>query len=118
MGVKRNTEIYIKRKNSKKSKKVLDKNMESLVHVLCALFGMASWLAINGVWVELPMLVNVMPGGWSLASQLSIIIQLANIGPLIVTLMDLYCRQRLNLKALIYSILLLGFASTLLLHFF
>ena len=94
------------------------------------------------------MLVNVMPEGWSLASQLSIIIQLANIGPLIVTLMDLYCRQRLNLKALvsffliflqnnsdhpskifykllsskvvfkIYSILLLGFASTLLLHFF
>ena len=42
--VKRNTEIYIKRKNSEKSKKVLDKNMESLVHVLCALFGMASWL--------------------------------------------------------------------------
>lgn len=57
--------------------------------------------AINGVWVELPMLVNVMPEGWSLASQLSIIIQLANIGPLIVTLMDLYCRQRLNLKALV-----------------
>merc|ERR1712110_422299 len=51
--------------------------------------------AINGVWVELPVLVSEMPEGWNLASQMSILIQCANVGPLIVTLMDIYCRSRL-----------------------
>ena len=29
--------------------------------ICCILFGMASWIACVGVWVELPLLVNVMP---------------------------------------------------------
>ncbi|XP_065332621.1 solute carrier family 52, riboflavin transporter, member 3-A [Cloeon dipterum] len=52
------------------------------VDVLSALFGIASWVAINGLWVQLPLLVQALPEGWSLPSYLSIIIQIANIGPL------------------------------------
>jgi len=45
------------------------------VDVLAALFGVASWVAINGLWVELPLLVQALPEGWSLPSYLSVIIQ-------------------------------------------
>ena len=56
---------------------------------------------MNGVWVELPLLVNQMPESWNLASQMSIVIQLANIGPLVVTLMDLKCNRFLKLEPLV-----------------
>lgn len=88
------------------------------VHILAAAFGMASWLAVNGVWVELPLLVNQMPESWNLASQMSIVIQLANIGPLVVTLMDLKCNRYLKLEPLIYVLLVIGVISQLLLCFF
>lgn len=34
-----------------------------LTHVLVALFGMGSWAAINGIWVELPVVVKDLPEG-------------------------------------------------------
>ena len=39
------------------------------------LFALASWIDINGLWVELPLLVEQSPEGWSLPSYLTIIIQ-------------------------------------------
>lgn len=32
-------------------------------HLLVALFGMGSWAAINGIWVELPVVVKDLPEG-------------------------------------------------------
>ncbi|KAM3820732.1 solute carrier family 52, riboflavin transporter, member 3-like [Vipera latastei] len=61
--------------------------MAWLTHFLACVFGTGSWMAINGVWVELPLLVTELPEGWYLPSYLTIIIQLANIGPLFVTVM-------------------------------
>ena len=61
-------------------------------------------LAVNGAWVELPILVNVLPEGWSLASYMSVVIQLANIIPLGVTLLNHFCPRYLHLSALIYRI--------------
>lgn len=46
-----------------------------LVDVLAALFGVGAWVAINGLWVELPLLVDQLPEGWNLPSYLSVIIQ-------------------------------------------
>ncbi len=45
------------------------------VYILVMLFAMASWIDVNGLWVELPLLVTELPEGWSLPSYLSIIIQ-------------------------------------------
>ena len=74
-----------------------------------------------------------MPESWNLASQMSIVIQLANIGPLVVTLMDLKCNRYLKLEPLvrrhrgfnlirfyfqIYTLLVIGVISQLLLCFF
>ncbi|KAL5105443.1 Solute carrier family 52 riboflavin transporter member 3-A [Taenia crassiceps] len=60
--------------------------------VLLIFFGISSWVAINGLWMELPLLVYVLPEGWNLPAYLSIIIQLANIGPLVYILLTRICR--------------------------
>uniref|UniRef100_A0A3B4AV23 Riboflavin transporter n=1 Tax=Periophthalmus magnuspinnatus TaxID=409849 RepID=A0A3B4AV23_9GOBI len=61
--------------------------MSLLTHVLACLFGMGSWVAINGMWVELPLVVQEIPEHWYLPSYLTVLIQMANIGPLFITLM-------------------------------
>lgn len=57
-----------------------------LTHLLVALFGMGSWAAVNGIWVELPIVVKELPEGWSLPSYLSVLVALGNLGLLLVTL--------------------------------
>lgn len=53
------------------------------VDVLIILFGVSSWVAVNGLWVELPILVNALPESWKLASYIIITTQIANLGPLL-----------------------------------
>ncbi|XP_017294514.1 solute carrier family 52, riboflavin transporter, member 3-A [Kryptolebias marmoratus] len=92
--------------------------MALLVHVLACAFGLGSWVAVNGLWVELPLIVNALPEGWELPSFLTVIIQLANLGPLLVTVMHKLCPGRLHKRAVIYSILAIGIVSCILLVFF
>ncbi|XP_047236863.1 solute carrier family 52, riboflavin transporter, member 3-A [Girardinichthys multiradiatus] len=92
--------------------------MALLLHLLACAFGLGSWVAVNGLWVELPLIVNALPEGWELPSYLTVIIQLANLGPLLVTLMHKLCPGRLNEHAVIYSILSIGILSCILLIFF
>ncbi|XP_060627730.2 riboflavin transporter 2-like [Anolis sagrei] len=90
--------------------------MALAVHLLSCLLGTGSWVAINGVWVELPLVVAVAPEGWLLPSYLTVIIQLANLGPLVFTLAHRFIR--LGEVRVIYGVLVLGCLSCLLLAFF
>lgn len=54
-----------------------------LVDLLCMLYGLSSWLAITGLWMELPLLVHALPESWALSASLSLAIQLGNVGPLL-----------------------------------
>ncbi|XP_028285959.1 riboflavin transporter 2 [Parambassis ranga] len=92
--------------------------MSLLTHLLTCLFGMGSWVSINGLWVELPLIVPQIPEGWYLPSYLSVIIQMANIGPLFVTLMHRFRPGALNETAVIYTIISLGTVASFLLGFF
>lgn len=92
--------------------------MSLLTHVLACLFGMGSWVAINGMWVELPLVVPEIPEGWYLPSYLTVLIQMANIGPLFITLMHRFRPGTLDERPVIYSIVVLGVIATLLLAFF
>lgn len=92
--------------------------MSLLTHVLACLFGMGSWVAINGMWVELPLIVSGIPEGWYLPSYLTVLIQMANIGPLFITLMHHFRPGKLDERPVIYSIVLLGIIATFLLAFF
>lgn len=91
--------------------------MSLLTHILACLFGIGSWVAINGMWVELPLIVHEIPEGWYLPSYLTIIIQLANIGPLFITLMHRFRPGALDERPVIYTIVVLGVLATFLLAF-
>ncbi|XP_059365328.1 riboflavin transporter 2-like [Carassius carassius] len=92
--------------------------MSILTHVLAGLFGMGSWVTICGLWVELPLIVPQVPEGWYLPSYISIIVQLANIGPLFVTIMHRFRPGVLNETAVIYFIVGFGILVSLFLAFF
>ncbi|XP_023186015.1 riboflavin transporter 2-like isoform X1 [Xiphophorus maculatus] len=93
--------------------------MSLLTHVLACLFGMGSWVAINGMWVELPLVVQEKaPEGWLLPSYLTVLIQMANVGPLFITLMHRFRPGALDERPVIYSIVGLGIVATFLLAFF
>jgi len=53
------------------------------VQALSFFFGFGSWIAITGLWMELPVLIQRVPERWTLASQLTFMIQAANVGPLL-----------------------------------
>ena len=91
--------------------------------ILVCLFGLSSWLAINGLWAEMPALVPVLPEGERLPSMIVIIIQLANIGPmvyLITSSVTSYVKKKrvdLEIPA-VFIIVLLGVVTCVLLAFF
>ncbi|XP_054247961.1 solute carrier family 52, riboflavin transporter, member 3 [Indicator indicator] len=91
--------------------------MALLTHLLACAFGMGSWVAINGLWVELPLLVTVLPEQWDLPSYITIIIQMANVGPLFVALMHHFRPGWLKEVVVIYVVVSVGVLSCLLLAF-
>lgn len=50
--------------------------------VLCICFGMGTWLPVNAMYTQMPIFVQTAPEGWSLPSYFSILVQTANISPL------------------------------------
>ncbi|XP_043845617.1 solute carrier family 52, riboflavin transporter, member 3-like [Dromiciops gliroides] len=91
--------------------------MALLTHLLVCIFGSGSWVAINGLWVELPHLVPNLPEGWKLASYITAIIQLANVGPLFITLLHRFRPGSLSEIPVIFVLLTMGTAACLLLAF-
>ncbi|XP_040207990.1 solute carrier family 52, riboflavin transporter, member 3-B-like [Rana temporaria] len=91
--------------------------MALVLHILSCLLGLGSWVAINGVWVELPLLVPQAPEGWELPSYLSLLIQFANIGPLAVTLTHKFRPGWLREGPVIFVLLGVGVVSCVLLAF-
>lgn len=85
-----------------------------LVDILAACFGIGAWISINGLWVELPLLVANLPEGWNLPSFLSVIIQIANLGPLAYTLASTL-NPNLRPAKVIYVVLFVGVIASLLL---
>ncbi|XP_047655959.1 solute carrier family 52, riboflavin transporter, member 3-A isoform X2 [Tachysurus fulvidraco] len=92
--------------------------MSLYVHVLACAFGLGSWVAVNGMWVELPLIVNVLPERWELPSYLTVIIQLANIGPILVTLVHKLYPGRVRENLVVYAMLTVGILACILLTVF
>ncbi|KAF6089388.1 solute carrier family 52 member 3 [Phyllostomus discolor] len=91
--------------------------MALLMHLLVCTFGMGSWVAINGLWVELPLVVTQLPEGWYLPSYLTVIIQLANISPLLITLLHHFRPGCLPEVPVIFAVLVVGTVACTLLAF-
>lgn len=87
------------------------------MYVLVVLFGVGSWVTLNGLWVELPLMVPHLPEGWTLPSYLNVIIQAANIGPVGIALLLHFAKEKVNDKYLIYFLVVTGSVATFLLVF-
>lgn len=93
-------------------------------YFLICTFGIGSWIAVNGIWAEISILVNSTPECDKLPSVLVVIIQIANLGPLFYGLIR-YLFYRFKLKTLkiylesgaIIVLILIGIASCILLSF-
>ncbi|CEF69394.1 Solute carrier family 52, riboflavin transporter, member 3 [Strongyloides ratti] len=74
--------------------------------VASVIFGSSTWFSTNAVWLELPILTQRLPEGWSLPSFLSAIIQIACIGPLIYSICFKCIKIRFSSGILITLLLL------------
>lgn len=92
----------------------LEYKRKPLIDCLVILFGISSWVAINGLWVQTPLLVDRLPEAWDLAFYIVIITQLANIGPVIYSLLKRYEIPNLE-NVSIHCIMLLGTIACLVL---
>lgn len=84
--------------------------------LVCA-FGVGSWIAVNGLWVELAIIVQHIPEGWNLPSYLTVIIQMANIGPLLFVIGNKYYPKAIREVPVIYAIAFVGIVACALLGF-
>lgn len=80
-------------------------------------FASSSWIGLNAVWVELPLMIGVLPESWTLPSYLVVVIQVANVGPLMYTVAGRLAPGRVRDWAVVYAIVGIGLASCLLLAF-
>lgn len=94
-----------------------------LVYLLFCAFGIGAWVAVNGVWGEISILVQTLPECDKLPSVLVVVIQLANVGPLLYTATKaVFAHRRWNqyhLEVVTVAILVLvGTAACVLLALF
>ena len=85
------------------------------VDILCVLFGIGTWLCVNGLWVELPLLVWHLPEGWALPAYLAVVIQVANLGPVSYTVLNKFFPRVVTEVRSIYGVMLVGFTAVVLL---
>ncbi|XP_065354201.1 solute carrier family 52, riboflavin transporter, member 3-A isoform X2 [Calliphora vicina] len=92
------------------------KQRSVIVDLLAIFFGIGTWIGINGTFIQLPLLVDVAPEGWSLPSYLSVMVQIGNLGPLAYTLLQKFSKH--NDAYMIYGLLITGAVSAILTAFF
>jgi riboflavin transporter 2 len=93
-------------------------NRKLLVDVLAILFGISAWICVNGMFMQLPLLVQSQPEGWNLPSYLSVIIQIANVGPILYSVSQKLFPKRVKDSWIICMILILGTTAVLMMALF
>ncbi|XP_077051515.1 solute carrier family 52, riboflavin transporter, member 2 isoform X4 [Siphateles boraxobius] len=93
-------------------------NHAIVTHILVALFGMGSWISVNSLWVELPVVVGVLPEGWNLPAYISVLIAFGNLGPVAVTLTHHFAPGQLNERVVIHIIQVLAVVAAAFLALF
>ncbi|KAK5973267.1 Riboflavin transporter rft-1 [Trichostrongylus colubriformis] len=84
------------------------------IYTLVVAFGSCTWIGTNSVWMQLSLFTSELPEGWSLPSYLSVVVQIACIGPLIYTIVHKGCKTvEIPHIRLIFLFLLLACACQL-----
>ena len=86
----------------------------ALTSGLFCVFGISSWVTVNGIFAQLPLLAGRQPEGWALGSHLGLAVQLANVGPAMY-IAHRRCAQRhtLAVSTTIYAVLSCSLLSML-----
>lgn len=93
-------------------------DVKLFIYILVILFGMGSWVSVNGLWVELPILVDQSPESWNLPSYMTILVQIANIGPLAYVILNKLLPEKVQEKHGLFVLIIIGSSAALLLIVF
>ncbi|XP_076164971.1 solute carrier family 52, riboflavin transporter, member 3-B [Ptiloglossa arizonensis] len=91
-------------------------NRRLIVDLLALMFGLGAWIGVNGIYVQLPLLVNNSPEGWSLPAHMVMLVQFANLGPILYTMYIKYSAWACD-KYITYLLLAAAAFTTFLLAF-
>ncbi|XP_014482594.1 PREDICTED: solute carrier family 52, riboflavin transporter, member 3-A [Dinoponera quadriceps] len=91
-------------------------NRRLLVDFLALMFGLGAWIGVNGVYVQLPLIVHTAPEGWTLPAHMVMLVQIANLGPILYTLYIKYSAWVCD-RYIIYALLAAASCSTVILSF-
>ena len=80
---------------------------------LIACFALSSWITVNGIWSELPVIVLYVPEKWEIASYTVVIIQMGFAGPLLFSLANRLRPRIFTEKLTIYLMFFIGILSCL-----
>jgi riboflavin transporter 2 len=64
-------------------------HLKAIVYFLVMIFGLGTWTNLAGVWIELPIIVPILPESWQLPAKLTLIISSANIFPILIVFASL-----------------------------
>lgn len=58
------------------------------VSILISLYALSSWINASALWVELPLMINILPEKWNLPSHIAFVIQCSNIAPVLYSIIS------------------------------
>ena len=79
---------------------------------------LSTWIDLNSIWVELPLIVNSAPERWTLPSTLSLVISVANIFPVLVVIARWRLGKRYSEIPFIYIIIIVGIIACICISLF
>lgn len=86
--------------------------------VLIVIMNLSAWIDIQGIMIELPLIIPLMPEGWALPSAMTICMTTAAIAPILVTILRWCQGKRFSEIPFIYAIIIIGIVSCFMLAFF
>ncbi len=78
------------------------------LYLLVIVFNLASWIDINSVWTEMPLLVNRLPEGWELPSHINLVINAARIAVVVYVIAKKLLKEKLEEYPFVYGIIVIG----------
>jgi len=86
------------------------------VFVLFVVFGVGSWITINGVFVQLPILFKTLPEGYAIAAYMGLAVQMSNIAPTLFVFFS--SKFKVNIDYVVFIIVIFGILTTMFLSLF
>lgn len=91
----------------------LPKPTSILMYILVILFGISCWIGINGIFSQIPLIIDILPEKYALPSYMVLAFQFGNICPLLYLLVDLIKNPRIKRTVDTISVIVITIVGTL-----